>query len=545
MIVIGHDQGRVNDEASAALVRAVDVYQRGGGLVQVLEQAADSPADADVRRPAGAVAVRELPIPLLQDRLSRVATFVRPARRPGGEELVPAAPPAWTVAAVAARGDWPGVPRLAGVVTHPVLLPDGDVLTAAGFHQPTGLLVRPTPGLEVIVPARPTPADVARAVGELLDVVCDFPFASDAHRAAWVAGLLTLLARPATAGPAPLFLVDGNVRGVGKGLLVDVLALIVYGTRFPVMSFTNDPVEFGKRVTALAAAGERAVLLDNLSGPVGNGTEGAALTADHWRDRLLGTNRVYDGPLDVTWFATGNNCELRADTGRRTAHIRLETPDERPELKAGFKHPHLRRHVRRDRGRLLAAALTLLRGWHMADRPAAGLPAWGAFEEWSDVVRECVVWAGPPDPGGTRQALLTRADRDATAMGELLRAMVRLDPRRSGRTAGEIVDATRADPALRAAVEDVADQLDARRLGYRLRGFARRVVDGLFLDHAGRAAGASGGGCFRRASSAPVRRTRHPACDGPCVVMGVIGAMPPAPAGRERRPAVERRHPSG
>jgi hypothetical protein len=75
------------------------------------------------------------------------------------------------------------------------------------------------------------------------------------------------------------------------------------------------------------------VLLDNLAGPVGNDVLDAALTSDRWKDRLLGGNRVSDGPLHVCWYGTGHNVQFHADTARRACHVRLETPDERPELR--------------------------------------------------------------------------------------------------------------------------------------------------------------------------------------------------------------------
>src|SRR5205085_1640494 len=109
--------------------------------------------------------------------------------------------------------------------------------------------------------------------------------------------------------------------------------------------------------------------LDNLAGAVGNDVLDAALTADWWKDRLLGGNRGFDGPLHVCWFATGNNVQLRADTARRVCHVRMETADERPETKAGFKYPDLRQHVRANRGPLLSAGLTILRGWVVGGRP--------------------------------------------------------------------------------------------------------------------------------------------------------------------------------
>jgi hypothetical protein len=270
-----------------------------------------------------------------------------------------------------------------------------------------------------------------------------------------------------------------------------VVALTVTGRRFPAMSYTSDREELRKKITALAVEGERLVLLDNLAGAVGNDVLDAALTTDRWKDRLLGGNRVYDGPLHVVWFGTGNNVQLGADTSRRVCHARLESADERPEMKDGFRHPDLRGHVRRSRSRLLSAALTILRGWVRAGRPAHGLRAWGSYEGWSGVVREAVVFAGLPDPGDTRVALQTTADRDAAAMGDILAGLARLDDTGRGLTTADIVTrlktAEKEPPAewmadLRAAVEDLCGKLCGRTLGYRFRHFARRNFGGKVLD---------------------------------------------------------------
>ncbi len=491
-IVIGVDEYRVNEEAAAGLAAEGDLYQRGGVLVQVFEQPA-GPDGADViRRPAGAPVVRALPRTLLRDRLTRAAEWFVVRGRGETEEVVPAHPPDWCVGAVHDRGDWPAVRRLDAIVTHPVLLPDGQILAASGYHARYRLLACLPPGSAVEVPESPTAADVAAAVATLLDPLADFPFQAPAHRAAWVAGLLTPLARFAFAGPAPLFLVDGNVRGVGKGLLADVAALILTGRRFSVMSYTNDREELQKRITALVMEGEELVLLDNLAGAVGNDILDAALTGDRWKGRVLGASRTYDGPLAVTWFGTGNNVQLHADTSRRTCHVRMESADERPETKAGFRHPNLRDHVLRNRPTLLAAALTILRGWDVAGRPTHGLRPWGSYEDWSAVVREAVVFAGLPDPGETREALQSTADRDACAMADVLAGLEHLDDTGRGLTTGEIVDRIRGAERpteclanLRAAVEELCGRLCGRALGYKFRHFARRNFGGKCLDSAG------------------------------------------------------------
>ena len=214
-----------------------------------------------------------------------------------------------------------------------------------------------------------------------------------------------------------------------------------------------------------------------------------ALTSASWKDRLLGGNKNFDGPLHVTWFGTGNNVQLGADTSRRVCHIRMESPEERPELKGNFRHKELRVHVRKHRAKYLSAALTILRGWHVAGRPTHNLPNWGSYEGWSAIVREAIVFAGLPDPGETREELQILADRDAASMGTILEEMERLDPNRHGLTAIDLIGRCQGGSAefgeLRGAIEELCGKLDGRKLGGRFKHFKRRNFGGKMLDKVG------------------------------------------------------------
>ena len=170
--------------------------------------------------------------------------------------LVPARPPAWCVSAVDARGEWEGVRHLEAVVDYPVLRPDGTILCTPGYDPETGLLLEPASALPTITD-KPSLRDAQAACAMLLDVVNDFPFAAEIHKAAWLAGLLTPLGRFSFVGPAPLFLCDSNVRGAGKGLLLNVKAKIVTGEAFTIVTYTTDDNELRKRSTTLAMEGDR------------------------------------------------------------------------------------------------------------------------------------------------------------------------------------------------------------------------------------------------------------------------------------------------
>src|SRR5262249_19525636 len=155
----------------------------------------------------------------------------------------------------------------------------------------------------------------------------------------------TVVARPAIAGPAPLFAFDGNGPGVGKSLLADLIAVLATGRRmarqvWPHGRDADD--EMRKRITPLALAGERTGLLDNIAWPqaLGGAPLDAALTSTTWQDRILGRSEVTaELPLVTVWFATGNNLTYGSDILRRVLVSRLVSDLERPEERSGFRHP--------------------------------------------------------------------------------------------------------------------------------------------------------------------------------------------------------------
>jgi putative DNA primase/helicase len=68
---------------------------------------------------------------------------------------------------------------------------------------------------------------------------------------------------------------------------------------------------------------------------------------------------------------------------------------ERPELRT-FKSNVLDTAYD-DRGPLVAAALTVLRGWQVA-KTAVGVEPLGSFEQWSMRIRNALLWLDQTDP---------------------------------------------------------------------------------------------------------------------------------------------------
>ncbi|MGI5865884.1 MAG: hypothetical protein ACOX6T_28030 [Myxococcales bacterium] len=462
-----------------ALAEHATTYQRDGRLVTVAAWDAAQNTEA-TRREAGAPVVRDMTAPLVWERLSALVNWQKwDTRKKGPVDIDPPAP---VVAAVLQRGEWPRIRELRGIIGAPALRPDGTIIDRPGYDPQTGLLFVPAGACNPI-PDRPTRAQALEARDELLEVVCDFPFELPAHRAAWLAGALTPIVRPAIGdGNVPLLLVDANSRGAGKGLAVHAAAIIATGRTAPCEGFTPDAAEMDKRIVAHLQAADPIVNLDNVATDFGGPVLDKLLTSEGtYASRKLGSNDASAAlklPNLTTWWATLNNAALTGDLVRRAIHIRLATEYEHPEEREGFRHPDLLGWVRQERPRLLAAALTIARGWFVAGRPCADeLSPFGSFERWSSIVRAICAWLELPDPWRDTVNGLRRADRSDDLHGALLAGLEQLDADRRGLSTGEIkrlLDLDMAEALRRDTAPRHAELLDAL-------GAAGLVADGKVL----------------------------------------------------------------
>jgi hypothetical protein len=482
-IRVGADLERMTDEAIAALSHDSRVYQRGGSLCGVIT-VADGPQlkAKDIRRAIGTPVIRVLAQATIRERLSACLRWIKFAARE--KQWVACLPPDDVVSAVAARGEWGGVRSLISVATSPVLKPDGTVLQTPGYDADTGILYWPREAYAE-VSENPTIEDARGALEAICEVVCDFPFAKPEHRSAWIAGLLTMLARPAIDGPVPLFAVDATTRGTGKSRLVDAAVWLAHGQDAARTSLPEDDDEMRKRITSIVLEGDPAVCLDNVTSAIVFPSLDAVLTSMTWKDRFLGTNTSVTAPHRSVWWATGNNLVLGGDLSRRSLHVRLESPYENPEERTGFRHPELIRWVRENRKRLVASCLTILRAFIVAGSPYEG-KVWGSFEAWSRLIPGALVWSGFTDPLWAR-ATTTDSDSERDHLRTVMQGITLLFGTGSATTKAIVAQAfvqraqdTQLDD-FRSAVEEItkchAGKIpEHTKLGYYMRRVRGRVM---------------------------------------------------------------------
>lgn len=488
------DLADVVDAALAALAADEDVYQRDGRLVHVVRV---TEAEADESAIAGTPQIRTMVPATLRERLTRQALFQKLDKRSG--KMVAALPTDPVVQAALARGEYPGIRPIVGVIESPSIRPDGSIIQTPGYDRVTGYLFAPNVAFP-IVPERPTKEDAARALAELEETFQDFPFATPEHRASTIAALLTVLGRPAIAGSTPAILHDANTRGSGKTLKADAVATIATGRATAKMSYPAEDEELEKVLAAYALRGAALISFDNITSTFGGGPLDRCLTAgDTVELRVLGKSEVPSLRWRAVIMATGNNIAIAGDTSRRVLISRLESPLENPEERQEFAHHPLLPWVQLNRPRLVVAALTVLRAWFVAGKPKVGCKSWGSFEAWSAMVPPAIVFAGGADPMATRPAATGEEDGEKRALVAILDGLVRLDTVGRGLSARQVIDALYPAERLRGhappdGFESLREAIDAlvanqpgrapssQKLGTKLHRFKRRVVAGRMLD---------------------------------------------------------------
>jgi hypothetical protein len=408
----------------------------------------------------------------------------------GKGESVRIDPPKEVIEQIAGMaGEWP-FPPLTGVIGTPTMQPDGSLLITEGYDSTTGLVLTDLPKMPGI-PDQPTREAAETALKLLKELLTEFPFANEESRSVALSMLLTPVLRGALPPAVPLHVVTAPEAGTGKSYLADIASGIATGDRCAVLALApDDPGETEKRLIGAALAGHPIIALDNCSKLLIGDFLCQVTERPLLQLRALGTSAMVRIANSFTVFANGNNITVGADVVRRSLQCALDANMENPEERQ-FRHNPLRM-VLADRGRYIAACLTIPRAYIVAGRPGRQ-PSLPSFEAWSDIVRSSLVWLGCADPVGTSTAL--RAEDPLRQMRtEVFRAWAsELGPSEGGFLSSQIADAAEqrdpsgvwARPTLHETLLRVArsrgkdeTRIDARRLGVWLHQATNSIAAG-------------------------------------------------------------------
>jgi hypothetical protein len=302
------------------------------------------------------------------------------------------------------------------VIEAPTITSGGRVVQNAGYDAEIQLFYDPDPNLCVPeIADSPCQKHIDVACALIDDVIADFPFVDHASRANAIAVLLTIVCRPALAGPIPLALFDAPAAGTGKSLLAEVISLIATGRQPTLFSAPLENEEWRKQLTAALLDGPSLIVFDNVMHRLESGELATALTARIYGDRLLGKSRMLSLPVECAWIATGNNIQLGGDLPRRCFCVGMDAKCARPHLRTNFRHPELRKYVLERRGELLAALLTTARSYIAAGYPRPAIKPVGSFEAWSIFIGGILQHVGIKGFLANSQDIYELADRESSA----------------------------------------------------------------------------------------------------------------------------------
>jgi hypothetical protein len=307
------------------------------------------------------------------------------------------------VSLVANRKQWPELPAVKGLRHRAFYRPDGtlvcfphDETRPYHYDEVSAMILAPL-GDEVPVPADLSREAAQRYARELLDVFGDFPI-NYVGRAVILAMLITAVMREALP-TAPMFFVDAPLMESGKTKLATTIAWIATGASPVTILWRSDPVEMEKTICSAILQGASFIILDNADRPVGGATIDSLVTSVRATLRELGGSNV-EVSTQVTIVVTGNTLKFVGDTNSRVIGLRIEPTCKEPGKRTGFKRPFIEKWVAEHSAHLHSLVLGITEAFAHHRRPKQTNPALPAcrFNEWTDFVRECVVWLGWPDP---------------------------------------------------------------------------------------------------------------------------------------------------
>jgi len=473
------ERHNITDEALKTLVRSgVQFYRRDKELVRVLRIKLKQANGDEVMVPA----LANVDIHTLLRKLGTTAVWQKFNHK---GKLINIDPPTAIASQILAMVDeWP-FPPLRGVIATQTIRRNGTLLTEPGYDPATGLVLFDPPAMPDI-PDRPTRADAEAAVGLIAGLLDEFQFADDggvSHSAA-LSMIMTATMRGAMP-VAPMHVITKPEAGTGGSYLQDLVAAIAIGERCPVMSLMpDDDKENEKRLQAAALNQQPIIAMDNVSSVLMGDFLCQLIERPMLQVRILGRSELVNVSNSAFVIANGNNLVIGADTVRRVVQIALDANMENPETRQ-FSHDPVA-DVLADRGRYVAAILTIARAYIVAGLPGVQIPL-GSFNDWSDLVRSSLMWLEYPDP--LESAAKVRAE---DPLRSILRAVMsaweaEMVPN-VGYTTGELVRAAgeycqddRVRPLLAEALLAAAPAkqgIDPAKLGLWLNVNVNRVVGG-------------------------------------------------------------------
>lgn len=389
------------------------IFVRSGKIVRIVTDEKGAPHIEDMNESA------------CRGFVERTANFMKARTDSKGETNYSPlqAPPAEIVQDIMTLPE-KNLPPLIGLSEVPILRINGSIMDTPGYDAISHLYYSPTKGLTIPpIPDSPSQVEVNAAIEVIKEPFKDFPYDSISSKTNAMAALFTICCRPIIEGLIPMCLFDKPERGTGASLQAEVISIIITGRGMAGTSIPRDEDEWRKTLNSLLRRGSNIIAFDNVKGMLHSATLEMVLTTGTILDRTLGTPDATPLANLATFIATGNNIRIGEGLLRRCYHSRMDALCARPWERdpTNFDHPLLTQWVKEERGRLLGAVFTIIRGWIVANKPEPEkLPILGGYQGWISVIGSIMDYSGFKEFLANSAAFYGEADVEGQEWGAFL-----------------------------------------------------------------------------------------------------------------------------
>lgn len=339
-----------------------------------------------------------------------------------GEKVSPSQPPPKLPGMMLADPD-PRVREIESLITVPTLGRDGKLLYKKGYNEAQRVFLLNMPGSRGLNLPHAVSMEQAQKALKFIeqDWLGDFPFVSEADKAAALALTFLPFLRHYIDANTPLHLIEAPSEGTGKSLLWQLMSMVATddGGIQQLTGCTGNEEEIRKAITTARMDGRWYLVLDNESGELKSGQLAKAVTLPMWSDRILGANLPFEARMTgLVWVLTGNNLDMSRELIRRTVPITLDANVPEPWTRDKFKIADIIKWTQDHRRKLIEAHLTVVQGWADAGCPEDWTARFGRCERWASVMAGFLGWLDVKDFLGNLTALHRRAHAEDTEAAE-------------------------------------------------------------------------------------------------------------------------------
>lgn len=397
------------------------------------------------------------------------------------DAYLPCDPPARHIGILNDSQTYAHLPHLNGVTRQPYFREtDGQLVKEAGYDKVSkrfGVFDArkfATPEINMAT---------AHVALHLIDgLVAEFGFVEPHDKSAAISAMFTAVTRPSYPY-APAFHAKGVTIGSGKSYLCELISAFAKPGETKKVSYPATSEEATKAILSLLLTSPAVVEFDDMTHDwVPHGVINRMLTAESITDRILGVSKTATVGTRTLFLASGNNVGPVRDLLRRVVTININHRSDTSATKKYQGSPL--EVVRKDRGRYVAAVLTIILAWKAVGSPRAdveNIVTYGGA--WADYCRHPLIWLGLADPA---TALLEQVKHDPDA--EMLLSLMKSWYATFGSTPTtvrkvlSIAHEFGADEALRDAIcefpVEERGSINASKFGWILKKNVNRVVGG-------------------------------------------------------------------